>query len=100
MIDSFEANRDKIKFVNYHVPIYSVCQTLDNNPERYLYALFHWIPTFDHYKVMTSFENHVHSFKRTKPLIGNQPAKKGTVYLGDGAFGAIVLDNCTPDKTI
>jgi len=55
MIDSFERNRDKIKFVNYHVPIYSVCEAFDRNPERFLFALFHWVPTFDRYKVMTSF---------------------------------------------
>jgi hypothetical protein len=73
MIESFEANKDKIKFVNYHVPIYSVCESFDKSPERFLYALFHWVPNFDKYKVMTVFENHVHSFKRTKPLIGNTP---------------------------
>lgn len=32
MIDAFERNRDKIKFVNYHVPIYSVCEAFDKNP--------------------------------------------------------------------
>jgi hypothetical protein len=73
MINAFEENRNKIKFVNYHVPIYSACEAFDRDPTRYLYALFHWVPNFDKYKVMTSFENHVHSFKRTKPLIGNTP---------------------------
>ena len=55
MIDSFEANKDKIKFVNYHVPIYSVCEAFDKDPTRFLYALFHWIPQFDKYHVMASF---------------------------------------------
>ena len=55
MIDSFEANKDKIKFVNYHVPIYSVCEAFDKNPTRFLYALFHWVPNFDKYHVMASF---------------------------------------------
>lgn len=73
MIDAFERNRNKIKFVNYHVPIYSVCEAFDSNPERFLFALFHWVPNFDKYKVMTAFENHVHSFKRTKPLVGSSP---------------------------
>jgi hypothetical protein len=39
---------------------------------------------------MTVFENHVHSFKRTKPLLGNSPKENGTVYLGDGAYGAVI----------
>ena len=39
---------------------------------------------------MTAFENHVHSFKRTKPLIGSTYSENGTIYVGDGAYGAIV----------
>jgi hypothetical protein len=93
------ANKNKIKFVNYHVPIYSVCESFDKSPERYLYALFHWIPNFDKYKIMTVFENHVHSFKRTKPMIGNTPSENGTVYVGDGAYGALISEMCTPDIT-
>jgi len=49
---------------------------------------------------MTVFENHVHAFKRTKPLRGNAPSENGTVYVGDGAFGNIVRESCRPDKTI
>lgn len=100
MIDAFERNREKIKFANYHVPIYSVCENFDKNPERFLYALFHWVPNFDKYKVMTVFENHVHSFKRTKPLIGSNPSEKGTVYVGDGAYGALISEMCTPDASM
>jgi len=44
---SFEDNRDNIKFVNYHVPIYSACERFDKSPKRFLYALFHWVPLFD-----------------------------------------------------
>ena len=65
-------------------------------------ALFHWVPNFDKYKVMTAFENHVHAFKRTKPMVGNTAKANGTVYVGDGAYGAI-LDlpgHCTPDITV
>ena len=49
---------------------------------------------------MASFENHVHSFKRTKPLVGSTPTENGTVYLGDGAYGAILSEFCTPDVTM
>jgi hypothetical protein len=100
MIDSFEANKDKIKFVNYHVPIYSVCEAFDRDSTRFLYALFHWVPQFDKYHVMASFENHVHSFKRTKPLVGSNPTQYGTVYMGDGAYGAIISEMCKPDVTM
>lgn len=43
MIDSFEANKDKIKFVNYHVPIYSVCKGFDRDPTRLLSSILHWV---------------------------------------------------------
>jgi len=49
---------------------------------------------------MTVFENHVHSFKRTKPLKSNQPAENGTVYVGDGAYGAVLAMTCKPDATM
>lgn len=80
-----------MKFVNYHVPIYSACDRPDKNPSAIVNALFHWVPWFDRFRVMTSFENHVHAFKRTYPLVGNMRAYNGngTVYLGDGCYGAI-----------
>ena len=49
---------------------------------------------------MTVFENHVHSFKRTKPLKGNFARENGTVYVGDGSFGAILQESCKPDRTV
>lgn len=49
---------------------------------------------------MTVFENHVHSFKRTKPLVGSSPADKGTVYVGDGAYGALISELCHPDASL
>ena len=49
---------------------------------------------------MTVFQNHVHAFKRTKPLIGNTPKQNGTVYVGDGAYGAIIAEMCRPDITV
>lgn len=100
MINSFENNKNKFKFVSYHVPIYSVCEAFDRDPSRYLYALFHWVPNFDKYKVATVFQNHVHAFKRTKPLTGNTPTQNGTVYVGDGAYGAIIAEMCNPDITV
>lgn len=58
------------------------------------------MPVFDEYRVMTVFENHVHSFKRTKPIRSSQPAENGTVYVGDGAYGAVLSFTCKPDATM
>eukprot|EP00344_Euplotes_crassus_P009363 CAMPEP_0197016916 /NCGR_PEP_ID=MMETSP1380-20130617/79245_1 /TAXON_ID=5936 /ORGANISM="Euplotes crassus, Strain CT5" /LENGTH=84 /DNA_ID=CAMNT_0042443941 /DNA_START=1941 /DNA_END=2191 /DNA_ORIENTATION=- len=44
-----------------------------------------------------SFENHVHGFKRTKPLKGGKVAEGGTVYIGDGSWGPIIGD-CKPNN--
>ncbi|EAS06851.1 metallophosphoesterase (macronuclear) [Tetrahymena thermophila SB210] len=79
------------KFANYHVPIYSACGSIDeeSSPST-VRALFHWVPNFDTYRMATVYENHVHTFKRTYPMVGNKVVEKdGTVYLGDGAYGAI-----------
>lgn len=43
------------------------------------------LPIIDRYHVDLVFENHVHSFKRTKMLKnGNIVQEKGTIFLGDG----------------
>lgn len=55
MIESFEANKDKIKFVNYHVPMFSVCKGIDRDPTRLLTQIMNWVPIFDKYHVMNSF---------------------------------------------
>lgn len=47
----------------------------------------HWSPLFDKYGVKLAFENHDHCFKRTHPLRANKIDPKGTIYLGDGAWG-------------
>ncbi len=69
----------------YHVPLYPSHRPFDRTislEERNL-----WLPLFDSYKVSACFENHDHTFKRTKILKGNQPSSEGTIYLGDGCFG-------------
>lgn len=100
LIDSLRSAGNRSRFANYHVPMYSSCADFDIDPQTFVYGLFHWIPYFDKFRVMTIFENHVHAFKRTKPLRGNFPTENGTVYVGDGAFGAIPSEFCEPDKTV
>lgn len=47
----------------------------------------HWCPLFDKYNVKLVFENHDHCFKRSLPLRAGKVDPKGTIYLGDGAWG-------------
>lgn len=47
-----------------------------------------WCSLFDEYHLQAAFEHHNHAFKRTFPLFHNQINAQGTVYLGDGSWGA------------
>lgn len=47
----------------------------------------HWCPVFDRFNLPLAFEHHDHTFKRTHPLRAGKPDPRGTVYLGDGAWG-------------
>ncbi len=33
-------------------------------------------------------------------MVGNAPQDKGTVYVGDGAYGAIISEMCHPDASL
>jgi len=75
-------------FAVYHVPLYSSHPGGDSSDRTYLQDS--WIPgIFDKYGFTACFENHEHSYKRTKPLYNNQVATQGpsTIYLGDGKMG-------------
>lgn len=78
---------DYIKFAQYHEPSYSSCVNKDKDKTHNMASLLYWNPMFDHFKMMTVFENHVHLFKRTWKLKGNLIDEKGTLYLGDGLWG-------------
>jgi len=49
-----------------------------------------WCPVFDKYKLSVAFEHHDHAFKRTYPMRAGKVDARGTVYLGDGAWGVEV----------
>jgi acid phosphatase type 7 len=53
----------------------------------------HWCPLFESFGLQAAFEHHNRSFKRTFPLKDGQINESGTVYLGDGCWGA------SPQKT-
>jgi len=74
------------RFALYHVPCYPSYPGAYSGP----YAVGgrkHWVPLFDKFKLRAAFENHYHTFKRTKPLRNNKVDPEGTVYLGDGCWG-------------
>jgi len=47
-----------------------------------------WIARFDKYNFQAIYENHVHAFKRTKSIKYGMEDINGTIYLGDGNWGA------------
>jgi len=77
------------KFANYHVPIFPACtQTIDNPMKNRQVAMDNFVPVFEEFKFGAIFENHVHLFKKTFPLIqGKMDKENGIVYYGDGNWG-------------
>ncbi len=83
---AFEANKDaRYTFAAYHVPLYPAYRDFEGGGS--VQGRQHWLPVFDEFGLTVGLEHHDHVFKRSKPLRGNQVVEKGTVYLGDGAFG-------------
>ena len=87
-----------VKMVNYHNPIYwsSDYPTAGNVAEsmQTKAGLTYWVPEIDRSGYRSAWENHIHAFKRTFPLKGGLIDPAGTVYLGDGSWGA--SPNLTP----
>lgn len=75
----------RFKAAIYHVPLYPSHRVFDAP----LSALgrMHWAPLFDALGLTVAFENHDHTFKRSRPLRGGKVADGGVLYLGDGCFG-------------
>ena len=76
----------KNRFALYHVPLYPSYPGDFNNPYE-SGGRKHWGALFDKFHLKAGFENHYHTFKRTKPLKGNKVDPSGTIYLGDGCWG-------------
>jgi hypothetical protein len=87
------------KFAYYHVPIYWVTGLWDPVAAGIVQGMQYWVPEFDRSKFMSVWENHSHLMKRTKPLKGGVPHENGTIYLGEGCWGALCyglpLENST-----
>ena len=66
------------KLAVYHIPAYPTSRAYsDKNPKL---VRKHWAPLFGQYGVQATFENHNHTYKRTKP-------QNHVIYLGDGSWG-------------
>lgn len=72
-------------FPFYHTPAYPGYREFEATQAEQVRT--NWCPLFDKYGVKLAFENHDHCFKRTQPLRAGKMDPKGTVYLGDGAWG-------------
>lgn len=75
---------------HYHNPIFWACFGHRDDAIVFQNGIQYWVPRFDKYNFSTNFENHAHEQKRTKPLKGTSEAENGTLYLGDGSWGATI----------
>lgn len=83
---SLKARRNKIKFAAYHVPAWTALKKNDSKTTTKIQNC--WIPHFDSCHLTAAFEHHEHNYKRTFPLRNLQIDPQGTLYLGNGGFGA------------
>jgi hypothetical protein len=65
----------------YHRPAYAAVK----KPSA---AMTAWVPLFDEFDVDLVLESDGHCIKRTVPIKNNKLDPKGTVYLGEGGYGA------------
>jgi acid phosphatase type 7 len=69
----------------YHVPAYPSHRDYEGGTSRSVRE--NWLPLFEQHGVRLAFENHDHTFKRSKPIRGGKVAEDGIVFMGDGAWG-------------
>lgn len=82
--------RDRVEvphlFPVYHVPGYPSVRSFDGATSQKVRAS--WAPLFDEFGVQVVLENHDHAYKRTHPIRDGRRSAGGTVYIGDGSWGA------------
>lgn len=84
LANQFKLDEDRRwKFALYHVPLYPSNRAFEPNSE----AMRMWRPLFDQNHLTAAFENHDHTFKRTRPMRNGVEDAHGTIYLGDGCWG-------------
>jgi hypothetical protein len=85
------AHHSNVMVVN-HVPAYPSYRNMDGvNGKAGTGELNrkHWVPLFEQYRVPVVLEHHDHTFKRSKPLLGESAHANGVLYLGDGSWGRL-----------
>ncbi|MFQ5802430.1 MAG: fibronectin type III domain-containing protein [Candidatus Methylomirabilales bacterium] len=75
-------------FAVYHVPAYPSVRNFDNGVSARIRE--HWVPLFEQFGVDVAFEHHDHVYKRTHPIRAHKVDPRGVLYLGDGAWGAML----------
>jgi hypothetical protein len=86
----------KNSFTCYHVPLFPSHRDFDGGGS--VAGRTHWQPLFDEFKLTASFENHDHTFKRTKLIRGTEVHPEGTLYIGDGCMGVPPREIKNADK--
>lgn len=90
--DWLKTTLEEKKSFPYLIPIYHVAaypSYYSFNAETPKTIRKNWCPLFDEKKLPIAFENHNHSWKKTFPIRNEQLDPSGTIYLGDGCWGAI-----------
>ncbi|MGB0415057.1 MAG: purple acid phosphatase family protein [Coraliomargarita sp.] len=91
-VDWIDASLDQLSdkthtLAVYHVPFFpSAREYMSPNSVK---GRELWAPIFDKHNLSFAIENHDHSFKRSHPMKGAEPATDGigTVHIGDGCWG-------------
>ena len=73
-------------FSIYHISAYPSFYSESCKTPKNIRA--NWCPVFDEYALQAAFEHHNHTYKKTVPLKANVENPLGTVYFGDGCWGA------------
>jgi hypothetical protein len=73
-------------FAVYHHPLYPAHKGF-NEEDAFRAGRKHWGPIFDRFDLTAAFEHHDHVYKRSKLLENNDVSRRGTLYIGGGAWG-------------
>ena len=85
-----------ILFPVYHVAAYPSYYRYDSRTPKLIRKT--WVPLFEKYPISAAFEHHNHIYKRTHPLLKNEPSPYGLLYLGDGSWGVSPRTPKTPSQ--
>jgi len=85
-----EKYHNLVKMATFHVPMYPVCLGSTEDPRTVTEAKEYWGELFQKYNFSSVFENHVHLYKKTHPMLDGEanPGGRGVTYFGDGNWGS------------